>query len=99
MRTIPLRDLQTRGASILEGQVDLALVEGSKVAFFLVPVQKGFEQLQASQLARAHAKILLLQSQIHAKATGLSDMTPDEIDAEVREVRKARASRKAKGGK
>jgi len=96
MRTIPLRDLQTKGASILEGRMDLTLVEGSKTSFFLVPVQKGFEQFQASLLARALAKSMLLQSQIHAKATGLADLTMDEITAEVREVRKARAARKAK---
>ncbi len=93
MRTIPLRDLQTRGASILDGQLDLALVEGSKSSFFLIPVQKGFEQFQAGMLSRALAKSLLLQSQLHAKAMGLADMTMSDIDAEVRAVRKARASK------
>jgi len=99
MRTIPLRELQTKGASILEGQMEMALVEGSKMAFFLVPAQKGLEQLQGNLLSRAYAKSLLLQSQLHARATGLADMTMDEISAEVHEVRKARAARKAKGGK
>lgn len=94
MRTIPLRELQTKGVSILEGRPDLALVEGSKSSFFLIPVQKGFEQFQAGLLSRALAKSLLLQSQLHAKATGLSEMTPEQIDDEVRAVRKARAARK-----
>ena len=96
MRTIPLRELQNKGASVLDGQLDLALVEGTKSSFFLVPVQKGFEQLQAGLLSRAHAKSLLLQSQIHAQASGLADMTMEEITAEVREVRKARVAAKAK---
>lgn len=95
MRTIPLRELQTKGASILEGQLDLALVEGAKTAFFLIPVQKGFEQFQAGLLSRALAKSLLLQSQLHAKSSGLADMTMDDISAEVRQVRKARAAKKA----
>jgi len=94
MRTIPLRELQTKGASILDGQLELALVEGNKSSFFLIPVQKGFEEFQAGLLSRALAKSLLLQSQLHAKATGLADLTMEEISAEVREVRKARAARK-----
>lgn len=94
MRTIPLRELQTKGASILDGHLDLALVEGSKSSFFLIPVQKGFEQFQAGLLSRALAKSLLLQSQLYAKSTGLADATMDEIDAEVLQVRKARAAKK-----
>jgi hypothetical protein len=81
---------------VLGGQLDLALVEGTKASFFLVPVQKGFEQLQAGLLSRAHAKSLLLQSQIHAQASGLADLTMEDITAEVREVRKARVAAKAK---
>lgn len=97
MRTIPLRELQTKGASILEGQLDLALVEGTRTSFFLVPVRKGFEEIEAGLISRAHAKSLLLQSQLQAKANGLADLTLEEINAEVREVRKARAHRKAAG--
>lgn len=96
MRTIPLRELQNKGASVLGGQWDLALVEGAKSSFFLVPVQKGFEQLEAGLLSRAHAKSLLLQSQIHAQASGLAEMTMEEITAEVQEVRKARVAAKKK---
>ena len=95
MRTIPLRELQTKGASILDGQLDLALVEGLKSSFFLIPVQKGFEQYQAGLLSRALAKSLLLQSQLHAKATGLADLSMEDINAEVRQVRRARAAKKA----
>ncbi len=94
MRTIPLRELQTKGASILDGQLDLALVEGAKSSFFLIPVQKGFEQFQAGLLSRALAKSLLLQSQLHAKSTGLADMTMEDISAEVRQVRRARVAKK-----
>jgi hypothetical protein len=94
MRTIQLREFQNKGASLLEGNLDLTLVEGTKSSFFLIPVQKGFEQFQAGLLSRALAKSLLLQSQIHAKATGLADLSMDAITAEVREVRKARAARK-----
>ena len=94
MRTIQLREFQNKGASLLEGNLDLTLVEGTKSSFFLIPVQKGFEQFQAGLLSRALAKSLLLQSQIHAKSTGLAEMTMDAITAEVREVRKARAVRK-----
>jgi len=94
MRSIPLRELQTKGASILGGQLDMALVEGSKASFFLIPVQKGFEQFQAGLLSKALAKSLLLQSQLQAKATGLAEMAMVDIDAEVAAVRKARMDKK-----
>jgi hypothetical protein len=42
------------------------------------------------------AKCLLLQSGLQAKSTGLADLTMEDISAEVRAVRKARAARKAK---
>jgi len=96
MRTITLRELQTKGASALEGGPDLTLVEGSKASFFMIPVQKGLEQFQGGLLSRAMAKCLLLQSGIQARATGLADLTMEDISAEVRAVRKARAARKAK---
>jgi hypothetical protein len=96
MRTITLRELQTKGASVLDGGLDMTLVEGSKASFFMIPVQKGFEQFQGGLLSRAMAKCLLLQSGLRAKSTGLADMTMEEISAEVRAVRKARAARKAK---
>ena len=94
MRTIPLRELQTKGASILDGQLDLALVEGTRSSFFLIPVQKGFEQYQAGLLSRALAKGLLLQSQLQAQSTGLADLSMEDISAEVREVRTARVAKK-----
>lgn len=58
MRIIPLRDLQTKGASILDGQLDCALVEGTKSSFFLIPVQKGFEQFQAGPSGRIGELVL-----------------------------------------
>jgi hypothetical protein len=95
MRSITLRELQTKGVSVLEGGAELTLVEGSKASFFLIPVQKGLEQFQGGLLSRALAKCLLLQSGLHAKSTGLSDLTMEDISAEVRAVRKARVARKA----
>ncbi len=55
MRTFTLRDLQTKGAFIPEGQLEGILVEGSRTAFFLALVQKGLEPFQAGLLARAQA--------------------------------------------
>ncbi|MEI6593129.1 MAG: hypothetical protein WCL47_07795 [Holophagaceae bacterium] len=92
MRTISLQELQAKGASILDGQLELALVEGAKSSFFLIPVQKGFEQSQADLLSRALAKGLLLHSQLQAQSAGLASLSMVEISAEVREVRSGRVA-------
>ena len=92
MRVISLQELQAKGTSILDGQLELALLEGAQSSFFLVPVQKGFEQLQADRLSQVLAKGLLLHSQLQAQATGLVDLTLEDISAEVREVRSARVA-------
>ena len=94
MQTLSMRDLQHKGAAALEGSPDITLVEGAKASFFLVPVRKGFEDLQAGLLERALAKAWLLQSQIHAVSTGLGSMTMDEINEEVRAVRRGRMEQK-----
>ena len=94
MQTVSMRDLQHKGAAALEGGLDITLVEGAKASFFLVPVRKGFEDLQAGLLERALAKAWLVQSQLHAVSSGLASMSMDEINEEVRAVRKARAARK-----
>ena len=94
MQTVSMRDLQHKGAASLEGATDITLVEGAKASFFLVPVRKGFEDLQAGLLERALAKAWLLQSQIHAVSSGLGSMTMDEINEEVRAVRRSRAERR-----
>lgn len=94
MQTVSMRDLQHKGAAALEGSPDLTLVEGNNASFFLVPVRKGFEDLQAGLLERALAKAWLIQSQLHAVGSGLGAMTMDEINEEVRAVRRSRAERK-----
>lgn len=94
MQTLSLRDLQTKGAAALEGALEVTLVKGSKTSFFLVPVNPGFEDLQAGYLERALAKAQLLQSQLHSVSTGLSALTMDDIQEEVRAVRAAKAARR-----
>lgn len=94
MQTVSMRDLQHKGAAALEGATDITLVEGAKASFFLVPVRKGFEDLQAGLLERALAKAWLLQSQIHAVSSGLGSMTMDEINEEVKAVRRSRLQRR-----
>lgn len=94
MQTVSLRDLQTKGAAALEGPLEVTLVKGSKTSFFLVPVNPGFEDLQAGLLDRALAKARLLQSQLHALSTGLQSLTMEDINDEVRAVRTAKAARR-----
>lgn len=94
MQTVSMRDLQHKGVAALEGAPDITLVEGAKASFFLVPVRKGFEDLQAGLLERALAKAWLFQSQLHAVSSGLGSMTMDEINEEVRAVRKSRVERR-----
>lgn len=97
MRTITLRELQTRGVSALEGGSGMILVEASGASFFVIPVLKGLERCQGGLLSRTVAKCLLLQSGLQARSTRLVDMAMEEITAEVKAVRKARIARKARG--
>ena len=94
MQTVSLRDLQNKGVAALEGSLDVTLVKGAKASFFLVPVHQGFEDLQAGFIERALAKARLLQSQLHAVSTGLSALTMEAINDEVRAVRASRAERR-----
>ena len=63
-------------------------------AYFLVPVL-GDVALEDRELRRAMAKASLRESWRLAEETGLSQMSNDEMDREIDQVRTARRRRKA----
>lgn len=97
MRQVSLRDFRTRGAKALEAvpKGELVLLSGQQgPAYFLVPVL-GDVALEDRELRRAMAKASLRESWRLAQESGLDQMSEEEIDQEIGQVRTARSSRKA----
>jgi antitoxin (DNA-binding transcriptional repressor) of toxin-antitoxin stability system len=97
MRQVSLREFRTRGAKALESVPigETVLLSGQQgPAYFLVPVL-GDVALEDRELRRAMAKASLRESWRLAEETGLSQMSNDEIDREIDQVRTARRRRKA----
>ena len=64
-------------------------------AYFLVPVL-GDLAMEDRELRRAMAKASLRESWLHAKASGLDQMNEEDIEQEVKKVRKVRRRRKTR---
>ena len=97
MRQVSLREFRTRGAKALESvpMGETVLLSGQQgPAYFLVPVL-GDVALEDRELRRAMAKASLRESWRLAEETGLSQMSNDEMDREIDQVRTARRRRKA----
>jgi antitoxin (DNA-binding transcriptional repressor) of toxin-antitoxin stability system len=90
MRHVSLREFRTRGAKALEevptGETTL-LVGQNGPAYFLVPVVGDVIQ-EDRELRRAMAKASLRQGWLAAGAAG--EMSDEEIDREIGEVRASR---------
>jgi antitoxin (DNA-binding transcriptional repressor) of toxin-antitoxin stability system len=98
MRQISLREFRTRGSKALEAvpEGETVLLSGQQgPAYFLVPVL-GDVAMEDRELRRAMAKASLRESWLHANATGLDQLSADEIGDEIKQVRKVRQRRKAK---
>jgi antitoxin (DNA-binding transcriptional repressor) of toxin-antitoxin stability system len=96
MRQISLREFRTRGAKALKAlpQGETVLLSGQQgPAYFLVPVL-GDVAMEDRELRRAMAKASLRESWTHAKASGLDQISEEEIEQEIRLVRTARKRRK-----
>ena len=97
MRQVSLREFRTRGAKALEAvpRGETILLSGQQgPAYFLVPVL-GDVALEDRELRRALAKASLRESWRSADASGLSQLSEDEIEREIDQTRSARGQRKA----
>jgi len=97
MRQVSLREFRTRGSKAL-GVVpkgETVLLAGQKgPAYFLIPVL-GDVILEDRELRRAMAKASLRKNWRLANAAG-EDLSDEEIDREIDQVRAVRQRRKAK---
>jgi antitoxin (DNA-binding transcriptional repressor) of toxin-antitoxin stability system len=96
MRQISLREFRTRGSKALEsvpqGETILLSVQQGP-AYFLVPVL-GDVAMEDRELRRAMAKASLRESWVHARASGLDQMSEEDIEREIKQVRRVRKRRK-----
>ncbi len=97
MRQVSLREFRTRGAKALEAvpKGETVLLSGQQgPAYFLVPVL-GDVALEDRELRRALAKASLQESWRLAEESGVNQMSEDEIEREIVQVRLAHRRRKA----
>jgi antitoxin (DNA-binding transcriptional repressor) of toxin-antitoxin stability system len=95
---ISLREFRTRGSKALEAvpQGETILLSGQQgPAYFLVPVL-GDVVMEDRELRRAMAKASLRESWVHAKVSGLDEMNDEEIEQEIKQVRRLRKRRKTR---
>jgi antitoxin (DNA-binding transcriptional repressor) of toxin-antitoxin stability system len=97
MRQVSLREFRTRGSKALEAvpNGETVLLAGQKgPAYFLIPVL-GDVILEDRELRRAMAKASLRKNWRLAEAAG-GDLSDEEIDREINQVRVVRQRRKTK---
>ena len=97
MRQVSLREFRTRGSKALETvpNGEAVLLAGQKgPAYFLIPVL-GDVILEDRELRRAMAKASLRKNWRLAEAAGV-DVSDEEIDREINQVRVVRRRRKTK---
>ena len=97
MRQVSLREFRTRGSKALETvpNGETVLLAGQKgPAYFLIPVL-GDVILEDRELRRAMAKASLRKNWCLAEAAG-GDLSDEEIDREINQVRVVRQRRKTK---
>lgn len=97
MRQVSLREFRTRGSKALEAvpNGETVLLAGQKgPAYFLIPVL-GDVILEDRELRRAMAKASLRKNWRLTEAAGV-DLSYEEIDREINQVRIVRQRRKSK---
>jgi hypothetical protein len=96
MKTIPLRDFQREGSKAL-GENPAGepwLLAGREQDFLLLPVTPENRTAMLDMAEGLAAIMALRQDQARAVETGTDDLTPEEIDAEIRAARRAMKGRK-----
>jgi hypothetical protein len=96
VKTIPLRDFQREGAKALGVGVSTEpwLLAGRDQEFLLLPVMPESRMAMLDLAEGLAAVAALRQDQARAVASGLDQLTMDEIDAEIRTARMATRHRK-----
>ena len=95
MRQVSLREFRTRGAKVLESvpEGETVLLSGQQgPAYFLIPVY-GDVATEDRELRLAMARASLRAGWERIKSSRLPELTDEEIDKEIDEVRKARVAR------
>ena len=98
MRQISLREFRTRSLKALGPikQGEIVLMSGEEgLAYFLVPVL-GDVAMEDRELRRAIAKASLREGWLHARASGLDQMNDEEIEQEIKQVRRVHKRRKTR---
>lgn len=97
MRQVPLREFRIRGEKALAAvpKGELVLLSGQKgPVYYLVPVQ-GDIAVGDRELRRAMATASLQESWRYSEQQGFDQVSDDEIDEEVRRVRRSRVKRRS----
>lgn len=96
MKTIPLRDFQREGAKAFGEMApdEPWLLSGRNQEFLLMPLSPE-NRTTILDLAEGFAAVMALRmDQAQAAKAGLDQLRPEEIDAEIRDARRALKRRK-----
>ena len=94
MKFVTVRDLRTSPAQVwkaLPGEQQIVITNNGKPIALLTPVSDATLEETVSAVRRARAMQAVRRAQASAAKRGLSDLTTDEINEEIRAARKARA--------
>ena len=94
MKFVTVRDLRTSPAQVwkaLPGEQQIVITNNGKPIALLTPVSDATLEETVSAVRRARAMQAVRRAQASAAKGGLSGLTTDEIDEEIRAARKARA--------
>ena len=93
MRFVNVRELRTRTAAVwkeLENEKDLVITSNGKPVALLSSVSEDSLEPRLAALRRARTAAAVEAAQLASLKSGRSRMSPEEIDAEIDAVRKAR---------
>ena len=93
MKFISVRDLRTSPAQIwkaLPGEKEMVITNNGRPIALLTPVSDETLEETVRAMRRAQAMNAIKEMQLYSMKTGVSSMTADEIDDEIRETRKSR---------
>ncbi len=94
MKFVTVRDLRTSPARVwkaLSGEQQIVITNNGKPIALLTPVSDATLEETVSAVRRARAMQAVRRAQASSARRGLSGLTTEEIDQEIRETRKARA--------
>jgi len=93
MKFVTVRDLRTTPAQVwkaLQGEQEIVITNNGKPIALLTPLSDADMEDTVTAVRRARAATALKQIRGAAARTGLSQLTIEDIDGEIREYRKSR---------